>query len=183
MFGKLGEGGAEIDRWRWSLRSAQQLAEDALDCRSENVHPEEAEIVTGAQPWDVELLLRFSGCGLFEHRFDLIQALRRIHELAADRAVVGQLAFMRGLHGGDGAVFRPGNLHELLGAAFLRGAQVEMVANEEEERIVPAKGGGAVDGVRVAQRGGLFDERESAGVRPRGGPVGDLIAGLITTPI
>jgi len=145
--------------------------------RRENVHSEEAEVVAGAQAWDVELLLGFGGRGLFEHRFDSIKALRRIHKLAADRAIVGELAFMRGLHGGDGAVFRPGNLDELLGAAFLRGAQVEMVADEQEERVFSAKRRGAMHGVRIAQRGGLLDERQAPGMRPGGGAIGRFVAG------
>ena len=52
-----------------------------------------------------------------------------------------------------------------------------MIADEQEKRIVSTKLRRAVDGVRVAERRGLFDEGESLGVIPCGDAIRLGIAG------
>ena len=84
---------------------------------------------------------------------------------------------MSGLHGGDGAFFGAGDFDELTGAASLGGAEIEVVADEEEEGIVLAKVRSAVDGVGIAEGGGLFDKGEAGGVGSGSGAVGGFIAG------
>ena len=84
----------------------------------EDVHAEEAKVVASAQARNVELLLGFRGSRFFEDGFNLIELLRGINELTADRAVERQLALMRGLHGGDGAILSARDFHKLLRASL-----------------------------------------------------------------
>ena len=72
------------------------------------------------------------------------------HERAADGAVVLELAFVRGLHGGNGAVFGLGHFHKLAGAAFFIAAYVQVIAHKMQKRVIANKFFGAVDGVTVA---------------------------------
>ena len=98
MRGEARDDGSEIDGCLVSFRGGEKFAEDPLHGGREDVHAKEAQIVTRAQAGDGELLLGFGGRGFFEDGFDLVKTLRGIHELAANGAVVGQLAFVRRLH-------------------------------------------------------------------------------------
>jgi len=70
----------------------------------------------------------------------------------------------------------PGGLHQLLRAIFLRPADIKVVANQKQKRGLPGKLPRALHGVTVAERRDLFDELDSAGVRPGGGAISSLIA-------
>ena len=74
--------------------------------------------MAGPQPGDNQPLLGFRGSGLLDHFGDLIQSFAPRHEAPADSPVVRQLALVRRLHRGDGAILRPGDLDQLLGGAF-----------------------------------------------------------------
>ena len=133
--------------------------------------------MAGAQAGNDEPLLGFRGRGLLDHFIDLEQTLASGDEPSADRTVEGQLALVRRLHGGDAAILRSGGFDELLGAPLLRAAEVEMIADEEQERILAHELPAAMHRVTVAERRGLFDELDALGVRAGGRGVGGLIAG------
>ena len=74
---------------------------------------------------------------------------------------------MGGLDGGDRAIFRGGGGEELGGAGGLGAAEIEVVADHQEERILAGECRGAVDGVGVAEGFRLLDEAHVAGVLAR----------------
>jgi len=145
--------------------------------RGQHVHAEEAKIVAGAQAGDNQALLGFGGGRLLHYLGDFVKALASGDEMAAYGAVEGELAFMRGLDGGDGAILGSGDFHQLLRGALLRAADVEMIADKQEEGSGTGKGAGAKDRVAIAAGGGLLDELQAAGLGAGGGPIGRLIPG------
>jgi hypothetical protein len=66
---------------------------------------------------------------------------------------VGEHAFPRRLNGRHRAVIGFGDGHELRGAATVGVADVEVVADEVQERFVANDAAGELDGVPVAERG------------------------------
>ena len=128
--------------------------------------------MTGAQAGNDEPLLGFRGRGLLHDFIDFKKSLTSGDEPSADRTVEGQLALVRRLHGGDAAILRSGGFDELLGAALLRAAEVEMIADEEQERILAHELPAAMHRVTVAERRGLFDELDAFRVRAGGRGVG-----------
>ena len=101
----------------------------------------------------------------------------------SDRAVVRQLAFVRGLHRRHRAGFRRGDINQLPGARFLAAGNIEVVANQKQERLLPGKRMGAEHRVAIAQRRGLLDELNAIDVRSGGGGKRTLSPGAITRPI
>ena len=51
--------------------------------------------------------------------------------MTADRAIIREFALVGGLDSRDRAVLRRGHLDQLLGGAFRRAADVEVVANQQ----------------------------------------------------
>ena len=72
---------------------------------------------------------------------------------------------------------QPGDFRQLLGAAFLGAADIEMVAHQVQERVLPDEITGAQNGMAVAERLGLRDETEAAGMIARYPRVNCFVAG------
>ena len=94
------------------------------------MHAEEAEIVSGAQPGNDEVLLGFGGRGFFEDRFDLVEAGVPRNSFSSDHAIVGKEAFMSCLYCGDRTIFLRCHLNELPHATALLTTEVKVVAYE-----------------------------------------------------
>ena len=75
LAGEGGEGVAEVD----AAAGLEKSGEVAVDGWRQDVHAEEAEIITRAEAGDDEFLLGFGGRGLFQHGFDLIEAAGSIY--------------------------------------------------------------------------------------------------------
>ena len=96
--------------------------------------------------------------------------------MAAHGAVKGQLAFMRGLHRGDGTFLGGGDFSELCRARLADLADAQMVADDQQERFAADELAGTPHGVAIPQRRRLLDERQASSERTRGGAVGRFIA-------
>lgn len=166
--GELGECGGELDTAAVA-GSGDVFGEDLHHQRSEHVHSKKTEVVAGAQTGNDETLLGSGGRGFFEDVLDFIQVRALRDALAADGAVIRQHAFASGLNGGDGGGFGRGGFDELLGAALIRVADVEVIADEMEKRRGADELAGTVQRVAVTERRGLLNElqppRERAGCR------------------
>ena len=174
--GQFSQGGGELNFFaRFGV--GHFMIEQIEHRGSEDMHAEEAEIMSGAQPRDDQLLFGIGGGGFFEDFIDQIKERAAGDAFAADGAVVREHIFAGGLDGGDGAGFGAGDFHELLGAAPFFLAEVEVIADEVEERFTRGKRPGAEEGVSVAERGGLFDELEFALPIAGGGGIAALVAG------
>ena len=95
----------------------------------------------------------------------------------ADGAVKREFAFVRRLHGGNHARFSSGNFHELLRAGLRAARDVEMIADEQQERFSAGETVRALDRVAVAKRRGLLDKLQARGVCAGSGREGLLITG------
>lgn len=157
--------------------AGEQLLDKIHDGGCEHVEPEEAEVVAGAQPGDEDLLFGFGGRGLFEHGVDAVQARLAGHGLSAHGAELRELAFARGLDGGDRAVFLFGGGDEARGAAGAVAADEEVVAHHVQEGLVADERARAGERVGVAAGLGLFDEADAGGMLAGDGGAGVCIAG------
>ncbi len=173
--GEVGQGGGEGGFL--AGRGGEAGVEDVHDARGEDVHSEKAEVMPGAQAGNDEPLLGFGGRGFLDHVLDRVDAGAPAVQAPADGAVVGELAFVGGLDGGDGAGFGGGEGGELLETGFGPGTDVEMVADQQRERVAAGERRGAGDGVAVAEGLGLLDEVQASGVRARGLAVEAVVAG------
>ena len=171
---EFGEGAGEGDRGL-SGGGGDGGFEEFEDWRREDVHAEEAEVVAESEAGDVEFLFCLSGRGFFEDAADFVEPGAVLDAGAADGAVVGEFAFVGFLDGGDRAGFAAGDIDELAGAADGGAANVEVVADHEEERFTGGEFFGAEDGVAVAEWVVLGDELEAAGVGAGGGAVGGFV--------
>src|ERR1700727_1512402 len=95
------------------LPGGQIRAEQIHNGRREHVHPEKTKVMSRAQTWNNEALLRHRWRGLLQNFGDEVQSLAIFREPAPDRAIIGQLVFMRGLYGGNGARLAGGDFDEL----------------------------------------------------------------------
>lgn len=177
VISQQGEHGAEVDGVFASGRFIEHFVEETMHRGSQDVHAEKAEVIAGAQAGDIDLLFGFRGGWFFQHGIHQVKSVGGVHELAADCAVVGKLTFVRALNRRDRAFFGPGAFDKLLCAAFAGVAEVKVIANEQEKRILSAKRRRATECVRVAERFLLFDEREIGGVGACCDPEGGFIAG------
>jgi len=150
-----GEAGSEGELVRRFGKGVGEVFHDGL---VENVHSEEAEIVTGAEAGNDELLFGESGSGFFEDVGDVVESLSTADTGASDDTVVGQLAFVRGLHCRDRALRLLGDFEELAEAGFFREREIKVVAHHKEKGIVAREVLGEEDGVTVTEGLGLFDE-------------------------
>src|SRR5690349_14504427 len=103
--------------------------------------------MTGAQAGNQQGLLGLGGGGLFQDALDSIEVRRAVDALPANGAEVGQQVLARGLDVGDGAGMLLRRLDQVLRAAFPSGTEIQMVADQMEERSFADKRPGAVDGV------------------------------------
>jgi hypothetical protein len=117
---------------------------------SEDVHPEEAEVVPGAQAGHYERLLGLGGRGLLDHLLDAVEALAALDTLASHRAEEGQQVLARGLHARDGASVGDGGLNQLLRAALVATAEVNVVTDHVQEWLAAHELAGAEDRVPVS---------------------------------
>src|SRR5262245_36712287 len=140
------------------------------------MHAEEAEVVPCAQAGNDQSLLGLGRRRLLDYLGDFVQSSAPRHEMAADGAVIGKLAFVGGLDGGHGAILREGDFNELLGGALLAAANVEMVAYEEQEWRGADELARAEDGVPITERGDLLHKVEAPSLATGGRGVGGLIA-------
>lgn len=172
--GEFGEGAGEGDGGL-ACGGVDGCVEEFEDWRCEDVHAEEAEVVAETEAWDIEFLFCLSGRGFFEDAADFVEAGAVLDAGAADGAVVGEFTFVGFLDCGDGAGFAAGDIDELASAADGGAADVEVVADHEEEWFSGGEFPGAEDGVAVAEGCVLRDELEAAGVGASGGAVGGFV--------
>ena len=170
---ELGQGGTELDG---VVVGGGEFGQEIHDPWGQDMHAKEAEVVTGAEAGDVQVLFGFGGGGLFADLVHLINAAVRARESATDRSVVGEFAFVGGLNRRDGTVFGAGDFDELLGAGFGSVLDVEVVADQEQERLRSREFAAAQHGVAVAARRILGDEVEPAGQIARSQAIGGFIA-------
>src|SRR5262245_3297638 len=140
------------------------------------MHPKKAEVMSGAQSRYDEPLLRFGRSGLLEHFGDFENTLASRHQPSSDSAVEWEFAFVSGLDCGDAAVVGGSNLDQLLGASFGAAADVEMIADEQQEWHFPGELARTMDGVTVAEGSFLLDKLNAPGMRTGRGRIGRLVA-------
>lgn len=151
---ELGEGGGELDGGCGGRVGLDEAFEQLHDGGGQDVHAEEAEVMAVAQAGHDEALLGLGGGGFFEDGLDGVEAGGAGEQAAADGAIIGELAFVGGLDGGDGALVLAGDIDQLLGAVAAFVADVEVVADEEQKGVMSDELAGAVDGVAEAEGGG-----------------------------
>ena len=154
------EGAGEIG----AVAIGELAGEEIHDRCGQDMEAEEAEVVSGTQARDDELLLSLGGGGFFKDGFDFVKPLAAGEAMAADRPVVRELAFVGGLDGGNGAFLGTCGGEELRGAGLLGAAEIEVISHHEEEGISGGEFCRAVDGMAVAERLGLFDKTHEMGV-------------------
>ena len=98
-----------------------------------------------------------------------------VHALAAHAPIVGEQALAGRLHGRYGAILGLGHSHQRFGAALLVRTNIQVVAHQMQERVLPDEVPGAVDRVRVAAWLGLMDKPNSSGVIANHLLEGDLV--------
>jgi hypothetical protein len=168
------KGGRQTQR---TIRGGSALFfEQGKNFSAEHVEAEEAQIETGAQTRDDQLLLGDGRRGFFENGFDLVNRLLSAHQPSADRAVGRELAFAGGLDGGDRGVFGGGDLKELSGATLLALSNVQVIADEMQKRFVADELAPAEDRVSVTAGRGLRNEANLGAERSACIRVGVLIA-------
>jgi len=143
----------------------------------EHVHSEEAKVVAGAQAWDHQALLGFGGSGLFHDGLDAVEILAAGDALAADRTIAGEQVLTRGLHRRNGARLRFRHIDQLLRAALRGAADIKVVADQMQERILLDEVAGAQHGVAVAQRFRLRNQAQAPGVIARHTRVRRFVSG------
>ena len=152
------------------------LPEQVHDRGCEDVDAEQAEVVAGPQPRHLQGLLRLAGGRLLDDILDLVKVISEGDSPPADGPVVGEHVLAGRLHGGDGAALRLRLLDDLLRTTLGPAADVEVVADEVEERLVAGEGVGQPEGMAIAAGLFLFEEDEPAGVLAGGLGIGALIA-------
>ncbi len=166
------EGAGEIR----AVANGELAGEDLHDRCAQHMEAEEAEVVSGTQARDDELLLSLGGGGFFKDGFDFVKPFPAGEAMAADCPVVRKLAFVGGLDGGNGAFLGTCGGEELRGAGLIGAAEVEVISHHEEEGISGGETCCAVDGMAIAERFWLFDKTHEMGVRAGGSGVGSLVA-------
>ena len=171
---ELGEGGAELNG---VVVGGGEFGQEIHDMRGQDMHAEEAKVVSGAEAGHVQVLLGLGGSRFFADLIHLVDPAVGASQSAADRSVVEEFAFVGGLDGGDGTILGGGDFDELLGASIGAVLDVEVVADEEQEGIVFGEIVSAQHGMTIAARRFLGDEMEPAGQVARAQAVGGFIAG------
>lgn len=166
--------GTQRDMGR-GFRTLQRLGEQMHHRRRQDMHPKKAQIVARPQAGYNQLLLRFCRRGFFQNGAYFKQAPAPGHQPTADRTIIGKLAFVGGLDGGHGAVFGGGDFHQLPGASTLMAADVKMIADQEQERIIGRELPGAMDRLTKAAGSGLLYELQLPSMLPRSRGEGLLI--------
>ena len=170
---ELGERLAQMRR----ITGGDFRAEQIHHRRRQNVHSEKTQIMAGAQTGNDQFLFCNRRRWFFQNLRDKIKTFSIFREVTTGDAVVRQLAFVRRLHGGHGAVFRRRDFHELPRATAIFAAQIKVIADEQQKRIAAGEFMRAPDGVTVAERFDLLDKLQALAVRPRGGAISVGVAG------
>ena len=172
---ELGKGGAELDGVD---AVGGEFGEEFHHFRGEDVHSEKTEVMTRPQSGDIQMLFGLGGGGFFADLVDQIYAALGPGESSTDGTIIGEFAFVSGLDGGDRAVFGGGDLDKLSGAGFRSVLDIEMVADEQEERGTFGEIAAAQDGMTVPPRRILGDEMQAARQFARA----EAIRGFVTGP-
>ena len=130
------------------------------DFRGEDMHSEEAKVISRTKAGNDEFLLGYGGSGLLKNGRDFIKSLHSSHRGAADSSIKGEFAFVGRLDCRDGAVGLFRNCEELIKAGFFGEGQIEVVAHHQEEWVVSGEFLGAEDGVAISEGFALFDKRD-----------------------
>ena len=128
------------------------------------MHPEEAKIMARPQSWDNQALLGLGRGRFFNHCFDPIEIRPARYPPPSHCPKMGEQTLPSRLYCRNGAGLGRGNLDQLLGAALRGPADIKMIADQVEERVLADKSFGAVEGVAIAQRFRLADKMEPAGM-------------------
>src|SRR5262249_13228504 len=123
-----------------------------------------------------EFLLRLGGGWLFDELRNLVEPFPASYQAAAYGAIVGKFAFVGGLNGRNRAIFSGGDLDQLLSGALFATADIEMIADQKEERFAANKLTRAVNRISISAWLGLLDELQVRALASGGGGVGGLIA-------
>lgn len=126
----------------------------------EDVHAKEAEVISGAETGNDELLFRDRGSGFFEDVGDFVESVMTSNRRTTNRSVKGEFAFMGGLDGGNGAVGLFGNGEKLTEAGSLGKGEIEVIIHHEKEGVVPGEFFGAKDRMAIPKRLALLDESD-----------------------
>ena len=131
----------------------------------EDMQTEEAEVVTGAQAGDDELLLGFCGSGFFDYGIDQIERLQvgAGNRGTADGTEVRQQRFTSGLDCGNTTGLPCEGIDHGCGESPGRAlvGHVEMISDEVKERSVADEVSGLVECLHVSERFRLFDKRNA----------------------
>ena len=169
-----GEGGCERQVFSGCF---QRLFQQPHRGGGEDVHSEEAEVVTLPQAGCDELLFGHGGRRFFEDVVDLIEIAAAWDVFTADGSVIRKLPLSRGLNSGNRALLALRRFQQLPDAGIFPVAQVEVIADEKQERFAAGETLRAENGMAVAERLGLLDELDLRQVRANGGAEGIGLAG------
>ena len=98
------------------------------------MHPEKTKIMSRAQSGHDQPLFGNGRRRFFQHLGNEVKSLAILRQPPARHAIIRQFAFVRGLHGGNGAGFRRGDLDQLPRATAILPAQIKMIADQQQER-------------------------------------------------
>ncbi len=141
------------------------------------MHAEEAEIVSGAESRDHQALFRLGGSGFLDDILNLIEEVAPGEPSAADRSVERELAFVGGLHRGHRAFFFQGGGQQLCSAGCFGPAEIKVVPDHQQERIIASEIRGTMDSVSIAKGFRLSDEPHAPGMGTRRLRIGGFVAG------
>src|ERR1700722_12956451 len=113
-----------------------------------DVHPEMGQIISRRQARRREMIAGHLDRRLFDDLFSSIDPLLRVDRRAADRSEQMQLPFERGLHRAHGLRLKLlVDPNQLAGTAVLHAADIDMIAEKQEEGVVSNKRAGLKDRV------------------------------------
>ena len=137
----------------------------------------EAQVVASAETGHDKFLLGLGWGGFLDDGLNLIEQITARNSAAADGSIKRELALVSGLYGRDGTVFRGSGGEKLGRTGRLGPAEVEVVTDHQEERVVGGEICRAVDSMGIAECLGLFNEAHATGMRPGGCSVGGFVTG------
>ena len=150
--------------WIWPssrTSSSDQVVEQVEDGRRQHVHAEEAEVMARAQAGDLEPQLGQRRVRLLDDLVDRVDVGPLGEPPAGERAVLVDQVLAGRLDGRDGAVLGGGQVDHLPGAPPGLGGEIEVIAQQQQERIAGHELAGAPDRVAVALGLGLDREPQA----------------------
>ncbi|MGA2601087.1 MAG: hypothetical protein ABSH09_29320 [Bryobacteraceae bacterium] len=124
------------------------------------IDPKETQLISGAQSRDEGVLLRFGKGGLFNYRFDAVEALAAGDEASANGSETVQDVLLGRLDGRDRTIDRLRDRDEIFGGSLGRAVDIKMIADELEEGGALDEIAGGVDGEATPERLRLRDEAD-----------------------